>query len=237
MTKSFWSRLVLPLTFLLILSLLIHMNWPAGGFFLNLATEIIGILITIGYVDWILKQHEKQRWLSTDMRIVYRLKILLNATVSGIRHGLGLSPDILDERIIASGNLNAIHNEIVRIADHVISPIVHQRVQALDPRGWKSLATHIANAHNGILVFLNAFQGRLSPDQVSNLLDLEEALSHSLMFYATFPDLAGVHKDELPQTHTPPDILQQSGYEATAKDLQRALAIIKILSQPLTQNS
>jgi hypothetical protein len=237
MTKGFWSRLVLPLAFLFGLSLLIHGTWPADGFFLNLATEIVGILITIPYVDWILKQHETQRWLGADARIANRLRILLNSTVSGIRDGLGFSPDILDERFPVSKNLSAMHNEIIRIAEHVISPIVYQRVRALDPRGWKSLATHVANSHNGTLIFLNAFQARLSPEQISDLLDLQEALSSSLTFYTVFRDLAGVPENQLPQTRTPPEMLQQSGYEATAKDIQTALALVKKLSQSITQDA
>lgn len=237
MTKGFWGRLVLPLAFLFGLSLLIHREWPAEGFFLNLATEIVGILITISYVDWILKQHEKQRWQSTDKRIANRLRILLNATVSGIRDGLGFDPDIIDERVLMSQNPIAIHNESIRVAEHVISPVVYQRVRALDPRGWKSLATHITNAHNGTLAFLSAFQARLSPEQISDLLDLQEALSNSLTFYTVFHDLAGVPEDKLPQTRTPPAILQKSGYEATAKEIQTALALAKKLSQVFAQDT
>lgn len=235
MTKNFWSCLVLPLVLLFSVSLSIHTAWPADGFFLNLATEIVGIIITISYVAWILKQHEKQRWLSTDTRIANRLRILLNATVSSIRAGLDFGPDIQDEGVLASKSLIAIHNEIIRIAEHVISPVVYQRVQTLDSRGWKSLATHVANSHNGTLTFLNAFQARLSPEQTSNLLDLQEALSNSLTFYTVFPDLAGVTENDLPKTRTPPEILQQSGYEATAKELQRALALTKRISQSITQ--
>ncbi len=235
MTKSLWSRLVLPLVLLFGFALLVNEVWSAGGFFLNLATEVIGILITVSYVEWILKRHERQRWHSTDARITNRLRILLNSTVSSIRNGLGFSPDILDERVLASNDLIAIHNEIIRVAEHVVSPVVYQRVRALDPKGWKSLAAQITNAHNGTLMFFNAFQARMNPDQISNLLDLQETLSNILYFYMVFPDLAGVPENELPQTRTPPLVLQQSGCEGTAKDLQRVLALVKTLSQSIVK--
>ena len=236
-TKGGWSYLVLPLVLLFGLTIFIHRKWTDDSFFLNLSTEIVGIMITIFYVDWILRKHEKQRWLSTDVRIANRLRILLNATVSGIRDGLGFSPDILDEHILMSQNLVTIHNEIIRISEHVISPVVYQRICALDPRGWKSLSTHIANAHNGTIAFLNAFQVRLTPDQISDLLDLQEALSSSLFFYKTFYDLAGMQEEYLPPTRTPPVILQNSGYKDTANHIKSVLAIVKKLSQTIPSDA
>lgn len=237
MARNFWSWLALPLVLLFGVVISIHTRWPADGFFLNLATEIIGILITIVYVDRIFKRHEMQRWLSTDTRIANRLRILLNAIVTGIRAGLGFGPEVLDEGCLVSKSPIAIHNEIIRIAEHVISPAVYHRVRALDSRGWKSLATQVANSHNGTLTFLNAFQARLSPEQTSDLLDLQEALSNSLIFYTVFPDLAGVTERDLPKTRTPPEVLQQSGYEATAKELQRVLALTKRISQSITRDA
>lgn len=234
MIKSLWSRLILPLVILFGIAVLIHREWSADGFFLNLATEIVGILITISYVAWIIKQNEKQRWLSTDTRITNRLRILINATVSGIRDGLGINHDILNERVMASGNFIEMHNEIIRIAEHVISPVVLQRIQSLDSTGWKSLATHVANSHNGTLTFLNVLQSRLSPEQISDLLDLQESLSNSLTFYTIFHELAGVPDDQLPETRTNPKVLQQSGYESTSIELQRALALAKSLSQSVS---
>ena len=231
MKNGLLMRLVLPLLLVSFASIIIHIRWQAGGFFLNLATEIIGILITLLYVDWIIRQRERKKWLGTDERISNRLRILLNSTVSGIRDGLGFDIDILDQRVLSTLNPVAIHDEIMRVGKSVIAPIVHQRVSALDQRGWKSLTAHLVNAHNGALAFLTVFQTRLSPDQISDLLDLQEALEYSLTFYSIFPEMAGVPEDELPETRTPPEILQKSFYENTANDIVKILALSKKLSQ------
>jgi hypothetical protein len=231
MKKNFWARLLIPLGLLFVAAFLISEKWPLDGFFLNLATEIIGIIITITYVHWVLGHQEKQRWQSTDIRINDRLRILLNMIVSGIRNGLGFSPDILDESVLKSKSLMAIHNEIIRVAEHVISPVMYQRLQGLDSEGWETLTVHITNAVNSTLTFLNTFQVRMHPRQISLLLDLYEALSNSLTFYRIYPDLAGVPKDELPPTRTSPEVLLQSFYEETTEDLQRVLALTKQLSE------
>ncbi len=230
MSRGFLTRLVLPLVVIFGVAILVHRVWKADGFFLNLATELVGILITICYVDWILRQHEKQKWLPTDVRITNRLRNLLNSTIIGIRDGLGCGPEVIDNRVMPTLDTIAIHKDIIRVAEHVIAPTALHRVQALDQNGWNLLARHIQNAHNGVLAFLNAFQARLSPDQISDLLDLQESLSNSLTLYALFPEIMGVPEDHLPQTTTPPKVLQQSAYESTAKEIQRICELAKRIS-------
>jgi hypothetical protein len=218
------------------LALVIHTLWEADGFFLHLATEIVGILITICYVDWILREHEQEKWRATDTRIANRLRILLNVIVSSIRHGLGYGPEILNERVMASLDLITTHKEVIRVGEHVIAPSVHHRIRSLDADGWKSLARQIEHAYNGTLVFLSTFQSRLSPEQISHLLDIQESLSNSLVSYTTFPELMGVPEDQLPETKTPPKDLQQYSCESTANEIHKVLAIAKKLSETLDED-
>lgn len=225
------TRLVLPLLAVFGIALAVHFICEADGFFLNLATELVGILITICYVDWILRRHEQQRWIPTDERIANRLRVLLNGTISGLRDGLGFGADVLDQCVAATLDPYAMHKEVIRVGEHVIAPAALSRVQALDQDGWSKLARHIQNAHNGIVAFLNTFQTRLSPDQMSDILDLQESLAKSLTHYSTFPDIMGVPEDQLPETNTPPEFLQQFGCESTAKELQNICAIARTLSE------
>lgn len=231
MGKELWTHLTLPLVGLFGVAIFMHTRWEADGFFLNLATELVGILITIGYVDWILRHHEKQRWFSADARIANRLRILLNATISGIRNGLGFGPEVLDQEVMTTSDPIVMHKEIIRVAEHVIAPTAQQRVRALDQNGWKSLATQVQHAHNGVMTFLNMFQSRLNPEQITYLLDLQEALANSLTFYTTFPDLAGVPKEQLPRTKTPPEQLQQFGCKSTANELRQIMILVKKISE------
>ncbi len=237
MSRGFWTRLVFPLVGAFALVLVIHIFWKADGLFLNLGTEIFGILITVCYVDWIVREHKRREWQSTDTRIANRLRILLNVIVSSIRHGLGYGPEILNERVMASADLIAAHKEVIRMGEHVISPGIHHRIRSLDANGWKSLARQIEHAHNGTLVFLSAFQGRLGPEQISHLLDIEEGLSHSLTFYTTFPELVGVPHDQLPDMKSPSGELQQHGCESAANEISKVLAIAKRLSETLDKDN
>ena len=234
MTKSLWIRLVLPLVLLFAVTFTLSRIWPQEGIFINLSTEIIGIVVTVSYVSWILRWHEEQKWKSTDIRISNRLKILMNSILSSIRSGLGISFDVLQERISNSLNLNDVHKEIITVSENVIYPMIPQRVRNLDTKGWKSLATQIVNSHNSTLTFFNAFHSRLSPDQIAILLDLQETLSHSLFFYTVTPDFAGVPSDMLPKSNKmPPEIWQEHGNKSTAEDLQKSILLVKQLSQSI----
>ena len=198
MTKSLLIRLVLPLISLFTVTFILSRIWPQEEIFINLSTEIIGILITVSYVAWILRRHEKQKWESTDLKISNRLKILLNSTVSSIRSGLDIGVDILPDHLLKSTNLDDMHRDIITISENVIYPMIPQCVRRLDARGWRSLVTQVANAHNGVITFFNAFHSRLRPEQIAIILDLQEALSSSLIFYTITPELADISHSGLP---------------------------------------
>jgi hypothetical protein len=96
---GFWITLVLPLVGLFGIALLLnrYLDGNSNGFFINLATEVVGIGITVFYVDRILKRHEQAQWKGADARVGARLQILLNSIVSSIRSGLRYGADIIDE--------------------------------------------------------------------------------------------------------------------------------------------
>lgn len=227
MKKSLLIYLVLPL--LCVSAGFLYFSWQAEGFFLNLGTELIGILVTVCYVEWILRRNEKSKWASTDQRIADRLRILLNATISGIRIGLGI--EIEELGMGDTQDSIAIHKELVCAAEVKLVTVIPQRVRLLNQDGWKSLARQIAHTNKGIFTFLNFFQNRLSPEQIGHLLDLQEALSDAMTSYIVFPDIMGVAEDNLTkEKKSSHKALQMRGCKTASKELQRALSIVKTLS-------
>ncbi len=64
----------LPLGAIVGLALLIHHQYPSEQFFLNLSTELIGILVTVLYIDWLIERDRKRRKLQVRQRIGQRLR-------------------------------------------------------------------------------------------------------------------------------------------------------------------
>jgi len=231
MSRILLTRLVLPLVGIFAGSIAVHLYWSAGGFFINVAAGIFCTLVTVCYVDWTLRRHERERWQSTDTRIANRLRVFLNATVSGIRDGIGFGPEILGD--LSPYDPITIHRAAMIAAEGIIAPALEQRIKALDQVGWESLARQIQNSHNGLLSFFAAFQARLAPEQIALLLDLQESLSQSVTYWNTFPDVMGVPEDQLPPKKTPGQVLQAEGCALAATALRKSLGLAKKLSATL----
>ena len=108
---------ILPLSILSLLTIGAQAFFlQADGFFINLSTEVIGILITVCYVDWILRRNQDRQWSATDELIEKRLMIMLNNTVSHIRFCMGFDVDVMDRTVTQSDDLRAAHGEVMRVA-------------------------------------------------------------------------------------------------------------------------
>jgi len=112
----------------------------------------------------------------------------------------------------------------------VLAPAARARVGQLDEDGWRSLARHLQSVSAEAERLLDRFSNRLHPRQIELLLDIQAAAQYALTFYQTFPDLAGVPPERLPQTKTLPGELQPFGYDSTAKELRRLLDLARELA-------
>jgi hypothetical protein len=63
------KRLVLPLSILTILFFILAYVIPWQGLFINLSTTLLGILITVFYVDIVLSEHDKRRMRNEVIRV------------------------------------------------------------------------------------------------------------------------------------------------------------------------
>jgi hypothetical protein len=231
MQASLVRRLVVPLACVAVISGGLHMYWSADGFFLNLATELVGILITVAYVDWILRHHEEERWSGTKARISTRLQQFASSTVTGIRVSFGFKTDVFDHSVLEAGGPQDATREVMRVAEHVLMPAAGVRIAALDPAGWKNLSLHLQTMSLEAGKLLDRFGSRLKPGAVETLLDIQQALDSAQTFWRVFPDIAGVPPERLPKTKTPAEELQTSWNNLTARELRKVLNGVKSLSE------
>lgn len=230
MTRSLWLKLVLPLALLSVASLVVHRTWHADGLFINLGTELLGIVITVAYVDWVLRSHEEHRWLGAERRISASIKVFANRLILGFRVVLGFGPDVMDEDAAISADLERGHREMLRLAEHVLAPAARSRLEVLDQEGWKQLDSHLQHMWVEAERILDRFSHRLKPRQMELLLDIQDSLQGARFFWRTFPELAGTRGQELPQTRTPPELLQEQGHDSTARALRNVMGLAGELS-------
>jgi hypothetical protein len=61
-----------------------------SSIFLNLATDFIMVVITIWYVDRVLKRHEEEKWKDIDRLLEYKLYTLANSAIETICLPIGI---------------------------------------------------------------------------------------------------------------------------------------------------
>lgn len=230
MTHRRLIQLVLTLVAAAAMAILVHLRWPADGFFLNLAAGFVGSLVTVGYIDWILKRHEQERWSEADSRINARLIVLASATITGVRSAFGFGTEIFEQKVLREGSAGAMRKEVLRIATHVLSPAAEARIAALNQKQWQLFVAHLQESATECGNLLDRFGHRLEPRLMAILLDLQQHLEAAQTFWRLFPDIAGVPVAQLPNTTTPPGELQTAWCELTAKDIQKVLELSVRLS-------
>ena len=109
----------------------------ADGFFLNLATELVGIVVTVAYVDWVLRVHEEEKWAGTEKRIENRLTAHATLTITAIRTSFGFGPEIINFAEMDSNDLNRPKREMARVAD-ALAPAVRDRLDQFNQAGWEA---------------------------------------------------------------------------------------------------
>lgn len=235
MNRSIFTQLVIPLIAVAALSALVHLIWPADGFFLNLSAGFIVSLVTVLYVNWILRRHETERWKGADSRIQARLNKLASTTITGIRTSFGYGTEVFDPKVfdrvaMLTNSPEVMRKELLRVVDHVLYPTAEARIAALNQEQWKSFAAHLQQASADCGALLDRFGHRLEPNTIAAVLDLQEHLDLAQTFWQIFPDVAGVPVANLPKMNTSPEHIQTAIYTRTAQDTRRVLKLATALS-------
>ncbi len=224
------TQLVLPLVAATAMAALVHLRWPADGFFLNLAAGFVGSLVTVGYIDWILRRHERDRWKETDSKIQARLSKLALATITEIRTSFGYGTEVFDPLAMITRSPEVMRKEVLRVAIHVLSPTAEARIAALNQEQWRSFAASLQRASVECGVLLDRFGHRLEPKTMAAVLDLQQHLESAQTFWQVFPDVAGVPVAQLPKMKSSPEEMQAAWSGLAARDIRRVLDLSTLLS-------
>ncbi|MFC1547492.1 hypothetical protein ACFL5M_03080 [Candidatus Neomarinimicrobiota bacterium] len=219
-----WLRLVIPLTIIAVASISINEVIKAGGFFMNLSTELIGIIITVAYVDWIIRRQKLEEWRGTKFRVKNRVQVFVTGLITNIRTGLGFGIDIMDQDEFLTGDNERTSREVRRVGVNVLAPSARSRLDILDEIGWKRLATNLQGSWNEAERLIDRFRDHLEPRQFELTMDIQKAIESALLFWRTFPDIAGVNGDKMPKSRTPPEQIKSFGHESTAEELKKIIS-------------
>jgi hypothetical protein len=189
------TRLVLPLLAAVAACMLVskHVPDPWEGLAVNLAAAFLGSIVTIFYVDVVLRHHQDAMWKKVRSQVFMRLERVANSSISSVRLAFGLKPPDLHY----STDLSLIRRELLRLAEEVLVP-ARLGVEQMDQARWRIFALNLQGATQEVDRILTLFSRNLTPDYTSLLLEIQEVALGILGQYSTWPDLLGVPEQSLP---------------------------------------
>lgn len=214
-----FMRLVIPLSILSLLSLFIHSQRAFDGFFINLATEVIGIVITVAYVDWVLEKRHKNEWEEAGQKIFSRLRVFIDSSLASIRISLGYTYAIFDSVNGSSSD----PLQIFEATEHVIKSECRARCTMLSEQDWLTFAEQLRIILDEGDKLLAIFAYSLSPTQYANIMDVRGNIHNMLVLIAT---LSTINKYEEEES----TIMREKIYDYIAQRITAVIDSLKALS-------
>jgi hypothetical protein len=183
MSKHIWIRLVLPLGILsistLFLSLYVEKPFDLPSLLINLSTDFFMIIVTVLYVDWIIKSNEQIQWRHVDDQITRRLRSIVFDYIVYLFKPVGLF------EVMNSVKPNATFQMDIKACIEAANKITknenfQSRVRHIDDEDWLYIISELNHAIDDSSKLMDMFSSRIQPEQVSLILALEMDVHHIL---------------------------------------------------------
>ena len=187
-----WKPLILPfcaLAFACLLLARLFASW--NGILTNLAATFIGILVTVLYVEYILRKHEEQRWAPAVTVIHRKVGSFIVATFSTIRLVLNTASDIPDYTGIDINDAKSLGKEMIGALEGKVLPALDGNVRRLNKAKWKLLAHHLRQTQERADRLYQHYGARLAPELLGLFMNFQEGIDTILAIDGMFTDTIG----------------------------------------------
>lgn len=238
---SYWKEsrylmkyLILPLFISFWVVLLISYPWE--GFWVNLSTTLLGILITVTLIDYILRKHEARRWYGTRNKIYNRVMRFANNTTRHIRITFGFGMNIFNTNITPTSDTARL--ETIRITKTHLIPNIETRIWRMDQQEWINFISGLESIKKENERFFELFGSALEPEIFSLLLSIGEQIEGLLLNYELIPEVFIGPNDPIPPG-MPPEYQTHKihYYRVTSQLLNNILKDIIRLLEELPKNT
>jgi membrane protein YqaA with SNARE-associated domain len=168
---------------------------PWRSLLVNLAATFVGSIVTVFYVEVILRRDEQRQWKLVTGHVAKQVSTLGNAGISSIRLALGLSLPEAFEDFEAVKDPATLRKLMTELAENLKSGIAG--LADIDQAGWRTLAGNLRALIVNCERLLALFGRNLDPVLTGLLLDVGEKARQLLAHYEIIPDLLGVPLDQL----------------------------------------
>lgn len=221
--------LLLPLllgsTILFLISF--HAVDPWRSLFVNLAAGLLGSMITVFYIDTIIRRNKKAELVKVLNHVGRQVNILANGTTASVRLALGLRlPRLSEAELQAFQDPGSMRMMILGVIENQLLPRI-SRLREMNQRDWKTFANNMANSVQDAERLLSLFSRNLDPEIMSLILDIHEKARALLLQYRTWPDCLGVPLRELKPNNQGESMIPffEAIYESIIQEAEQLLKI------------
>lgn len=192
------KALVLPLFIITVAAMVgsVFVNEPWSGLLVNLAASFIGSIITVFYIDTVIKRHERDQWTAVKSKVQGIVERVANVGVNCIRSALKVGPDVYDNSLCGANDSNRRRRTTTELADVILPPLL-ARARSLDETAWKSLVINLQTVSVQADRAVGLFGSRIGAQVMDAVLELQETTEGIVNTYFTFPDIFGLPADRL----------------------------------------
>lgn len=184
-----FCRLILPLGILASVAIWLSPSSEKDGLYTNLATELIGIIVTVAYVDYILRRKDQHDWAPVQRFMMMHMEQLFFATTTAIRSSIGLERDLLPRRYVASSNDSDLLLDVIDDSRDRLRPRVNAQLDAMDGNRWCTTAQKMRTLMQSVDLLFPRYLNHLPSDMMAAALSIQSGAQH---IERTIADLAVV---------------------------------------------
>jgi len=192
-TKYLIRWVAIPLTVGAAISLLVSLRWQAEGFFGNVATELIGIIVTVFFVDQVVRRRQEELWRPVTGRLPRRLRDYADSSARALQSILPVPSLIRTEDITGSGATGDLFERLATSA----SKVVFETIPILRGEQWHALRLTISNMKDGAETLLLTYREHLAVEEFAALATIESHLSDALVLYSESERLLPLPPEQL----------------------------------------
>ena len=170
---SLCSVFLLISVMLIFLKLTYHIQ--DEGVLINIATEIIGIIITIVFVNWIIDKNNKSLWHKTDLRHTYNMQRYITIFIRHLNSLFDL-PTISMNLKKGEHPFDQQYVYYNKYMKETLSPKLTELLKALENKKWNEFFKLINNKLDDAYKIQQLFGFNFQPDYYHIFIDIIEIL-------------------------------------------------------------
>lgn len=159
---------------------------------INLATEVIGIIVTVFIVELIINHNEKRRWKVVYKRLETHMYLFFNIYITGIRNALGIQLDLypfMRNSNLKPSSTEEISRKYLKKFREEYEDKLYQALNEASEATWENFITTIIDLHNATISFQSMYNSIIDPDEINTVGLLNDSFHKLITLYKLCGDI------------------------------------------------